>query len=114
MSLRTLAARLFRFSTPEPRPPAHPLQVVYQDAHTLLTAIYGGYPWSRRAWERRMGQMRWQRATFLLRAAGILDRRGRYVFDYERDWATACDDLLQAANAEATRRTHPTYVPARR
>ena len=112
--MRRFLSRLFHFQQPTPTPPAHPMQAVYADAHTLLTAIYAGQPWSRRAWLRRMGQARWERAIDLLRQAGILDRKGRYIFDYGRDWQMACDDLLAAANAEAIRRAHPTYVSARK
>lgn len=114
MKLRRFLAAMLGIRDKTPTPPAHPVQAAYADAHMLLTAIYAGRPHSRRAWLRKMGQARWERAVDLLRMAGILDRRGRYVFDHDRDWAQACDDLLAAANAEATRRTSPTYVPAKR
>jgi len=114
MKVRRFFAAMLGLRDKTPTPPASPVQAAYADAHVLLAAIYSGKPHSRRAWLRKMGQSRWERAVDLLRMAGILDRRGRYIFDYARDWQTACDDLLAAANAEATRRTHPTYVPAKR
>lgn len=114
MKLRRFFAAMLGIRNETPQPPTHPTQLAYQDAHMLLTAIYGGKPHARRAWLRKMGQTRWERAVDLLRQAGILDRKGRYVFDNARDWETACQDLLDAANAEATRRASPTYVPAKR
>ena len=112
--MRHFFARLFRFQVaPAQTPPQSPIQVAYEDAYQLLDAIYAGQPKSRAAWEHRIGQARWQRAVDLLRAAGILDRKGHYVFDHARDLDTARDDLLATANAEATRRTHRSYVSAK-
>jgi len=116
MVMRRFFARLFHFAreAPAQTPPQSVTQIAYQDAYTLLTAIYAGQPKSRAAWKHRIGQARWQRAVDLLRAADILDRRGNYRFDHARDLDTARDDLLSAANAEQERRLHRSYVSAKR
>jgi len=113
MGLKKFAMRLFHFEQPSQTPPQSPVQTAYQDAYTLLTAIYAGQPKSRAAWKHRIGQARWERATDLLKQAGILDRKGGYIFDYTRDLDTAREDLLAAANAEQERRLHRSYVSAR-
>jgi len=114
MSWRTFAARLLGIEMDTPRSPtANPVQADYQDAYTLLSAIYAGHPWSRRTWDKRIGQARWERATDLLRAADILDHKGRFLFDPAHDLEWARNSLLDAANAEATRRIHRHYISPR-
>jgi hypothetical protein len=112
--MRKFLSRILGFQVDTPRTNiANPVQESYEDAYKLVDAIFRGDPWSRRAWEKRIGQSRWERATDLLRAADILDRKGRYIFDPARDLETARGMLLDAANAEATRRLHRRYVSAR-
>jgi len=112
--MRRFFARLFRFqAAPAQTPPQSVIQVAYQDAYAILTAIYDGQPKSRAAWKHRIGQARWERAIDLLKQAGILDRKGGYIFDYTRDLDTARDDLLEVANAEQERRTHRNWVSAK-
>jgi len=115
MVMRKFLARLFHFAREAPvqTPPASPLQITYEDAYQLLDAIYAGQPKSRAAWEHRIGQARWERATDLLKQAGILDRKGGYIFDYTRDLDTAREDLLDAANREADKRSRRSYVSAK-
>ncbi len=102
----------FQVDTPNARS-ADSLDTAYADALIILNAIYRGFPWSRRAFARRMSQPRWERATELLRSAEILDRRGRYLFDPARDQFVAEALVREAANRERGKRRHKNYISPR-
>lgn len=112
--MKRFLARILGFQVDTPNAPsADPVQLAYADALVILNAIYRGFPWSRRAFARRISQPRWERATYLLRSAEILDRRGRYLFDPARDQFVAEALIRDAANRERVKQKYKNYVAPR-
>jgi hypothetical protein len=114
MGLIRFAQRVLgiRVDTPSTAP-MDPVAQAYADALLLIDAMFHGDPWSRRAWDRRMGERRWELATDLLRSMDIVDRKGRCLLPMGYSQLDAEVLVREAANRQRERQRHRNWVAPR-
>ena len=115
MGMRRFFYRLLGLDTEPVRTlSTDPLALATDDAMRLLDAMLHGAPWGRRAWSKAMGETRWERATDLLRAMDIVDRKGRCLLPMGFSQFDAEAMVREAAYRARARAQHRNWVAPRR